>query len=124
MTTVAELIDVLKQCRPEAIVKVRDLNGLLTHKIEVSAYADSCYNPFKHVVEIGRVSDDNHPQEVLFRDEAVARLEKEMDEAAEYINFYLQEIPLNPQAHNWLIRNGYKDESYQESFYGQEIAEL
>lgn len=25
--------------------------------------------------------------------------------------------------HNWLIRNGYKDESYQESVYGQEIYE-
>lgn len=50
-----------------------------------------------------------------------ARLKKEMDEAAEYINDYLQEIPLFYKAHNWLIRNGYKDESYQETIYGQEI---
>ena len=53
-----------------------------------------------------------------------ARLKKEMDEAAEYINDYLQEIPLFPKAHNWLIRNGYKDESYQNDIYGQEIVEL
>lgn len=53
-----------------------------------------------------------------------ARIRKEMDEAAEHINNYLQEIPANPRAHNWLIRNGYKDLSYQESVYGQEIAEL
>lgn len=50
-----------------------------------------------------------------------ARLKKEMDEAAEYINDYLQEIPSCPKAHNWLIRNGYKDESYQETLYGQEL---
>ena len=53
-----------------------------------------------------------------------SRLKKEMDEAAEHINLYLQEIPTNPQAHNWLIRNGYKDESYQSDIYGQEIVEL
>ena len=52
-----------------------------------------------------------------------ARLKKEMDEAAEYINDYLQEIPMSYRPHNWLIRNGYKDESYQESVYGQEIYE-
>ena len=52
-----------------------------------------------------------------------ARLKKEMDEAAEYINGYLQEIPTCYKPHNWLIRNGYKDESYQESIYGQEIYE-
>lgn len=52
-----------------------------------------------------------------------ARLKKEMDEAAEYINGYLQEIPTCYKPHNLLIRNGYKDESYQESVYGQEIYE-
>ena len=52
MTTVAELIDVLKQCRPEAIVKVRNEKGVLTHRIEVNACADSCYSPPRHVVEI------------------------------------------------------------------------
>jgi hypothetical protein len=50
-----------------------------------------------------------------------ARLKKEMDEAAEYINGYLQEIPTYPKAHNWLVRNGYQDESYQSTVYGQEI---
>lgn len=45
----------------------------------------------------------------------------ELDEAAMYINLYLGEIPLNPAAHNWLIRNGYRDESYQEATYGQEV---
>lgn len=53
-----------------------------------------------------------------------AHIRKEMDEAAEHINFFLQDMPLNPRAHNWLIRNGYKDLSYQESVYGQEITEL
>lgn len=46
---------------------------------------------------------------------------REMDEAAEHVNVLLQEIPTNPRPHNWLIRNGYKDESYQECFFGQEI---
>lgn len=54
---------------------------------------------------------------------AAARMKREMDEAAEYINLYLGEIPLKPEPHNWLIRNGYKNESYQESFFGQEIEE-
>lgn len=48
-------------------------------------------------------------------------LRSEMKEAADLINCYLQEIPLNSKAHNWLIRNGYKDESYQADVYGQEI---
>ena len=45
----------------------------------------------------------------------------ELDEAAQHINAYLGEVPLNPSAHNWLIRNGYRDESYQAEIYGQEI---
>ena len=48
---------------------------------------------------------------------------REMDEAAEHINDYLQEIPTMARPHNWLIRNGYKDTSYQASVYGQEIYE-
>lgn len=44
---------------------------------------------------------------------------KEMDEAAEHINNYLEEIPTNPRVHNWLMRNGYKDESYQADVFGQ-----
>lgn len=51
----------------------------------------------------------------------ISQLKCEMQEAAELITCYLQEIPLNPKAHNWLIRNGYKDESYQADIYGQEI---
>ena len=50
-----------------------------------------------------------------------AAYKREMDEAAEHINNYLQEISANPEPHNWLIRNGYKDESYQECLFGQEI---
>jgi hypothetical protein len=46
-----------------------------------------------------------------------------MDEAARFVNDFLQETSTNYKAHNWLIRNGYKDESYQESVYGQEIYE-
>ena len=45
------------------------------------------------------------------------RLRKEMDEAAEHINSYLNEIPINRVPHDWLIRNGYKDESYQSSSF-------
>jgi hypothetical protein len=51
----------------------------------------------------------------------MAAYKREMDEAAEHINCYLQEISANPEPHNWLIRNGYKDESYQECLFGQEI---
>lgn len=50
-----------------------------------------------------------------------ARLKKEMDEAAGYINEFLDEMPLRYEPHNWLIRNGYKDESYQSGTFGQEI---
>ena len=52
-----------------------------------------------------------------------ARMKQEMNEAAAFINLYLQEIPLHYEPHNWLIRNGYKDESYQSSTFGQEIFE-
>ena len=45
----------------------------------------------------------------------------ELDEAAKHINAYLNEIPINPAPHNWLIRNGYRDESYQAGTYGQEV---
>ncbi len=78
-----------------------------------------------YITELLRRKKDEEKMEVINRltlDNA--RLKKEMDEAAEHINLYLQEIPTNPQAHNWLIRNGYKDESYQSDIYGQEIVEL
>lgn len=68
---------------------------------------------YKYLISLAKIGLD-----------ATDRLKKEMDEAAEHINFFLQDMPLNPRAHNWLIRNGYKDLSYQESVYGQEIAEL
>ena len=51
----------------------------------------------------------------------ISRLKCEMDEAAEHIRDYLQEIPTYPKAHNWLIRNGYQDTSYQADVFGQEI---
>ena len=54
-----------------------------------------------------------------------ARLEaahkREMDEAATFINKYLEDAALDPKAHNWLIRNGYQDASYQADTFGQEI---
>ena len=45
----------------------------------------------------------------------------EMDEAAAFINEYLEDSALDPKAHNWLIRNGYQDTSYQADVFGQEI---
>ena len=60
-------------------------------------------------------------EKAVQNDEAV--LKRELDEAANHINNYLQEIPEHPKAHNWLIRNGYKDESYQECVFGQEIVD-
>lgn len=58
-------------------------------------------------------------------DAACKRLEaahkREMDEAADHIQDYLQEIPMYSKAHNWLIRNGYRDTSYQSSIFGQKI---
>lgn len=48
----------------------------------------------------------------------------EMDTAARLINIYLDHIPLSPHGHNWLIRNGYTDKSYQGHIYGQELTEL
>ena len=57
MTTVAELIEMLIDCHPEAIVRVRDEYGVLTHKIEVSCYMDSCYNPPQRVVQIDKEPD-------------------------------------------------------------------
>ena len=46
---------------------------------------------------------------------------REMDEAATFINKYLEDAALDPKAHNWLIRNGYQDASYQADTFGQEI---
>ena len=54
--------------------------------------------------------------------EAAAKHEKaEMDDAARFINEFLDANPLWKEAHNWLIRNGYEDKSYQGDFWGQEI---
>lgn len=43
--------------------------------------------------------------------------QRELAEAAEYINDYLQEIPLYRPAHDWLIRNGFQDTSYQNDIF-------
>ena len=48
----------------------------------------------------------------------------ELDAAAKLITSMMDDLPLDPRAHNWLIRNGYKDESYQAGTYGQELAEV
>ena len=48
----------------------------------------------------------------------------EMDTAARLINWYLKGLPQEPYGHNWLIRNGYKDESPTADTYGQELVEV
>ena len=45
------------------------------------------------------------------------RYQRELAEAADYINDYLQEIPLYRPAHDWLIRNGFEDTSYQNDIF-------
>ena len=45
---------------------------------------------------------------------------REMDEAAEFINDYLQEIPVSRKPHDWLVRNGYTDTSYQNAVFAEE----
>ena len=47
-----------------------------------------------------------------------ARMKKELDEAAGYINEFMKEVP---RARIWLIRNGYMEESYQGDVFGREI---
>ena len=42
---------------------------------------------------------------------------RELAEAAEYINDYLQEIPLYRPGHDWLVRNGFEDTSYQNDIF-------
>lgn len=54
-------------------------------------------------------------------DRLEAAHKREMDGAAEHVLDCLQRTPLDPKAHNWLIRNGYKDISYQADVFGQEI---
>ena len=48
---------------------------------------------------------------------------RELDEADLHITDFLNDCSVNRKAHNWLIRNGYKDESYQADVFGQEIVE-
>ncbi len=50
----------------------------------------------------------------LYKEE---RYQRELAEAAGYINDYLQEIPLYRPAHDWLIRNGFQDTSYQNDIF-------
>lgn len=50
-----------------------------------------------------------------------AALKREIYEAVPFVNKYLEDAALNPKAHNWLIRNGYQDASYQADIFGQEI---
>lgn len=57
--------------------------------------------------------------ELADRLEAAHKLE--LDEAATFINKYLEDSALDPKAHNWLIRNGYQDASYQADIFGQVI---
>lgn len=54
-------------------------------------------------------------------DRLEAAHKREMDKTATFITEYLDTSPLDPKAHNWLIRNGYRDISYQGSIFGQEI---
>ena len=50
-------------------------------------------------------------------DRIEAAVKREMDEAAEFIDDYLREIPVYRPPHDWLIRNGYKDTSYQNDIF-------
>ena len=50
-------------------------------------------------------------------DRIEAAVKREMDEAAEFIDDYLNEIPVYHPPHDWLIRNGYKDTSYQNDIF-------
>lgn len=45
----------------------------------------------------------------------------ELNEAATFVNKYLEDAALDSKAHNWLIRNGYQDTSYQADIFGQDI---
>ena len=53
-------------------------------------------------------------------DRIEAAVKREMDEAAEFINDYLQEIPVCRPPHDWLVRNGYTDTSYQNAVFAEE----
>ena len=55
--------------------------------------------------------------ELADRLEAAHKLE--LDEAATFINKYLEDSALDPKAHNWLIRNGYQAASTQDDIFGQ-----
>ena len=54
-------------------------------------------------------------------DRLEAALKREIYEAVKFVNKYLEDAALDPKAHNWLIRNGYQDASYQADIFGQEI---
>lgn len=53
-------------------------------------------------------------------DRIEAAVKREMNEAAEFINDYLQEIPVCRKPHDWLVRNGYTDTSYQNAVFAEE----
>ena len=53
----------------------------------------------------------------------IEHLKREMDEAAKYIISYLDDTPLDEKPHNWLVRNGYEDTSYQGDCFGQRLME-
>jgi len=50
-------------------------------------------------------------------DRIEAAVKREMDEAAEFIDDYLRAIMVYRPPHDWLIRNGYKDTSYQNDIF-------
>ena len=97
----------------------------------------SAHSPFSFVYErvVGLdpipifADSGDAPKVPRFERETVARLadrleaahKREMDEVATFINKYLEDSALDPKAHNWLIRNGYQDISYQADTFGQEI---
>ncbi len=56
----------------------------------------------------------------VWADRIKAAVKREMDEAAEFINDYLQEIPVYRPPHDWLVRNGYEDTSYQNGVFEME----
>lgn len=65
------------------------------------------------------MSEENQVKESVLS--VCSEIRDRLDEAASFINEFLDEMPLQKEAHNWLIRNGYKDTSYQGDFWGPEV---
>ena len=70
------------------------------------------FSPYEFRYQLERLREA-HRREVCDLLATIAAERKEKAAAAELINTMLDDLPLMPEAHDWLIRNGFKDESYQ-----------